>query len=109
MSGVRVVVLETDAARAREIGRRHMAGYLRLPNYVNNLRALGYEDVEFADGGSQRLVDAIVAWGDEEAIAGRVREHLAAGADHVAIQAYAENANAALAQLERLAPALLEL
>jgi probable F420-dependent oxidoreductase len=104
-----VVVLEPDAARAREIGRRHMAGYLRLPNYVNNLRALGYDDADFAAGGSERLVDAIVAWGDEKAIAGRVREHLDAGADHVAIQAYAENAEAALAQLERLAPALLEL
>ena len=53
-----------------------------------------------------RLVDAIVAWGDEEAIAGRVREHLDAGADHVAIQAYADDAGASLAQLERLAPAL---
>jgi probable F420-dependent oxidoreductase len=104
-----VVVLEPDPTRAREIGRRHMASYLRLPNYVNNLRALGYDEADFADGGSQRLVDAIVAWGDEKAIAGRVREHLDAGADHVAIQAYSENANAALAHLERLAPALLEL
>jgi probable F420-dependent oxidoreductase len=104
-----VVVLETDAGRAREIGRRHMAGYLRLPNYVNNLRALGYGDADFAAGGSQRLVDAIVAWGDEEAISARVREHLDAGADHVSIQAYAENADAALTQLERLAPTLVGL
>jgi probable F420-dependent oxidoreductase len=102
-----VVVLEPDAARARDLGRRHMASYLQLPNYVNNLRTLGYGDADFADGGSERLVDAIVAWGDEDAIAGRVREHLDAGADHVAIQAYAENADAALAQLEQLAPALL--
>jgi probable F420-dependent oxidoreductase len=101
-----VVVLETDPARAREIGRRHMTGYLRLPNYVNNLRALGYDDRDFEDGGSERLVDAIVAWGDEGTIAGRVREHLSAGADHVAIQAYADSAKAALAQLERLAPVL---
>jgi probable F420-dependent oxidoreductase len=104
-----VVVLETDAARAREIGRRHMASYLRLPNYVNNLRTLGYHDADFADGGSERLVDAIVAWGPEDAIAQRVHEHLDAGADHVAIQAYAEDADAALAQLERLAPLLLVL
>jgi probable F420-dependent oxidoreductase len=104
-----VVVLETDAARARDLGRRHMASYLALPNYVNNLRALGYQDGDFADRGSDRLVDAIVAWGNQEAIAGRVREHLEAGADHVAIQAYAEDAPAALAQLERLAPVLLEL
>jgi probable F420-dependent oxidoreductase len=104
-----VVVLETDAARAREIGRRHMAVYLKLPNYVNNLRTLGYDDADFADGGSDRLVDAIVAWGGEEAIAARVREHLDAGADHVAIQAYAGDAAASLGQLERLAPALLQL
>jgi probable F420-dependent oxidoreductase len=104
-----VVVSESDPTRARELGRRHMALYLRLPNYVNNLRALGYEDADFADGGSDRLVDAIVAWGDEEAIAVRVREHLDAGADHVAIQAYADTADAALAQLEQLAPALLQL
>jgi probable F420-dependent oxidoreductase len=104
-----VVVLELDPARARDLGRRHMASYLRLPNYVNNLRALGYDDADFADGGSERLVDAIVAWGSEEAIAGRVREHLDAGADHVAIQAYADTAPAALTHLERLAPALLEL
>jgi probable F420-dependent oxidoreductase len=104
-----VVVLETDPARAREIGRRHMASYLKLPNYLNNLRALGFDDADFADGGSEQLVDAIVAWGDEEAIAGRVREHLEAGADHVAVQAYADNAGASLAQLERLAPALIAL
>jgi probable F420-dependent oxidoreductase len=102
-----VVVLETDPGRAREIGRHHMAIYLRLPNYVNNLRALGYGDAEFADGGSDRLVDAIVAWGDEQAIAARVREHLDAGADHVAVQAYADTAAASLELLERLAPALL--
>jgi probable F420-dependent oxidoreductase len=103
------VVLETDPPRARELARRHMASYLRLPNYVNNLRALGYDDADFAHGGSERLVDAIVSWGSEETIAGRVREHLDAGADHVAVQAYAENANDALGQLDRLAPALLEL
>jgi probable F420-dependent oxidoreductase len=104
-----VVVLETDPTRAREIGRRHMAVYLTLPNYVNNLRTLGYDDADFDRGGSDRLVDAIVAWGDEEAIAARVREHLDAGADHVAIQAYADDAGASLGQLERLAPALLQL
>jgi probable F420-dependent oxidoreductase len=104
-----VVLLETDPTRARELGRRHMASYLRLPNYVNNLRTLGYDDADFADGGNDQLVDAIVAWGDEEAIAARVREHLDAGADHVAVQAYADDAAASLAQLERVAPALLEL
>jgi probable F420-dependent oxidoreductase len=104
-----VVVLETDPTRAREIGRRHMALYLALPNYVNNLRSLGYEDADLADGGSDALVDAIVAWGDEEAIASRVREHLEAGADHVAVQAYADDGHGSVAQLERLAPVLLAL
>jgi probable F420-dependent oxidoreductase len=102
-----VVVLEPDPSRAREIGRRHMAVYLTLPNYVNNLRTLGFDDADFADGGSDKLVDAIVAWGDEDAIAGRVREHLDAGADHVAVQAYADSGEASLAQLERLGPTLL--
>jgi probable F420-dependent oxidoreductase len=104
-----VVVLEADPARAREIGRKHMAIYLMLPNYVENLRTLGFDDRDFADGGSDRLVDAIVAWGEEEAIVARVREHLDAGADHVAIQAYAEDARGSLGALERLAPALLSL
>jgi probable F420-dependent oxidoreductase len=99
------VVLETDPGRARELARKHMAVYLKLPNYVNNLRDLGYEDADFAEGGSDRLVDAIVAWGDEEAIAARVRDHLDAGADHVAVQAYAEHADESIAQLGRLAPA----
>lgn len=103
------VVLESDPTKARELARRHMASYLRLPNYVNNLRTLGYDQADFADGGSDRLVDAIVAWGNEESIAARVREHLEAGADHVAIQAYAETADAALGHLGRLAPAVLEL
>jgi probable F420-dependent oxidoreductase len=104
-----VVVLETDPARAREIGRHHMAIYLALPNYLNNLRELGFKEDDFADGGSDRLVDAIVAWGDEGAIAARVREHLQAGADHVAVQAYADDASSSLAQLEALAPMLMEL
>jgi probable F420-dependent oxidoreductase len=104
-----VVVLEPDPGRAREIGRRHMAVYLTLPNYVDNLRTLGFDDADFADGGSDKLVDAIVAWGDEDAIARRVREHLDAGADHVAVQAYADSGTAALAQLEHLAPVLLAL
>ena len=102
-----VVVLETDPERARAIGRQHMAVYLQLPNYVNNLRDLGFAAADFAGGGSDRLVDAIAAWGDEAAISTRVREHHDAGADHVAVQAYAPDAAEALGWLERLAPALL--
>jgi probable F420-dependent oxidoreductase len=104
-----VVVLERDPTRAREVARHHMALYLRLPNYVNNLLTLGFADSDIAGGGSDRLVDAIVAWGDEEAIVARVREHLDAGADHVAIQPYAESPASSLEALERLAPALLAL
>ena len=81
------VCLETDPAAARAAGREHLSVYLRFENYVDNWRRLGFEDADFADGGSDRLVDALVAWGDEGAIAARVQEHLDAGADHVPVQA----------------------
>ena len=80
------VVLETDPARAREVGRADFEIYLQLPNYTNNLKRLGFTDDDFADGGSDRLIDGVIAWGDEEAIARRVRGHFDAGADHVCIQ-----------------------
>jgi probable F420-dependent oxidoreductase len=73
-------------ALARAIARRHLAPYLRLPNYTNNLRRLGFTTKDLADEGSDGLVDALVAWGDPRAVAGRVEEHLVAGADHVAVQ-----------------------
>jgi probable F420-dependent oxidoreductase len=73
-------------ARDRTAARAHVGAYLELPNYVANLRRLGYGDADFAAGGSDALVDALVAWGDEEAIAERVRAQLEAGADHVCIQ-----------------------
>jgi probable F420-dependent oxidoreductase len=81
-----MVMLETDAAKARAAARAAMAVYVRLPNYQNNLRWLGYGDADFENNVSDRLVDAIVAWGDERAIAARVKEHFDAGADHVCIQ-----------------------
>jgi probable F420-dependent oxidoreductase len=78
------VVLEKDPAVARAAARQYMRTYVpALPNYTNNLRDLGYGDADFADGCSDRLVDAIVAWGDEEKIAARFRAHLDAGATHV--------------------------
>jgi probable F420-dependent oxidoreductase len=80
------VVLETDASKAREIARVHTSRYLALPNYVNNLHRLGWSDEDLAGSGSNRLVDAIVAWGDMQAVVDRVRQHLAAGADHVCVQ-----------------------
>lgn len=100
------VILGTDAEQARRVARGHTTSYLRLPNYVNNLRRLGYSDQDLSGGGSDRLVDAIVAWGDEEQIAARVRQHLAGGADHVLLQPLGD-LESAVAQLERLAPAVL--
>jgi probable F420-dependent oxidoreductase len=80
------VVLDADATTAREVARAHLAIYLGLPNYVNNLRRLGFDEPDVQDGGSDRLVDGLVAWGDETAIAQRVADHRAAGADHVCLQ-----------------------
>src|SRR6266478_721426 len=80
------VVLETDSAKAREIARAHTSRYLTLPNYVNNLRRLGFSDQDLVGAGSDRLVDAIVAWGDMNAVIDRVRAHQSAGANHVCVQ-----------------------
>ena len=81
------VVLEPDRDRARTIARAHTSVYLAQPNYVNNLRELGFTDDDLTPpGGSDALVDALVAWGDVDTVVGRVREHLEAGADHVAVQ-----------------------
>jgi probable F420-dependent oxidoreductase len=83
-----MVLLEKDASKARAIARANMKIYCGLPNYQNNLKWLGYTDADFVDGGSDRLVDAIVAWGDEKVIADRIQAHLDAGADHVCIQPF---------------------
>ena len=83
-----MVLLETDASKARGIARQNLRIYLGLPNYQANLRWLGFSDADFLDGGSDRLVDALVAWGDERAIAARIRAHHDAGADHVCIQPF---------------------
>lgn len=80
------VILETDASKAREIGRKFLEVYLKLPNYRNNLVRLGFSEVECNNGGSDRLVDALIAWGDVNLIRDRVRAHHDAGADHVCIQ-----------------------
>jgi len=102
------VVLETNPSTAREIARTHMSTYLGLPNYVNNLKRLGFGDDDFANGGSNRLVDAIVCWGSVDAIAARVRAHHDAGADHVCIQVLDADPRALpMRQWRELAPALL--
>jgi probable F420-dependent oxidoreductase len=103
------VVLETDSVKAREIARRHTSTYLKLPNYVNNLRRLGFNDEDLAESGNDRLVDAIVAWGDITAIIDRVRAHQSAGADHVCVQVLPADPQALpTAQWRELASALLQ-
>jgi probable F420-dependent oxidoreductase len=101
------VYLGTDPAEARAVAREHTAFYLRLPNYVNNLKQLGFTEEDLTDAGSDRLVDAIVAWGDVDAVAVRVRAHLDAGADHVLLQPLGPDAKAAARQLAELAPAVV--
>src|SRR5262249_27731968 len=80
------IVLETGAGKAREIARAHTSRYLALPNYVNNLRRLGFGDEDLAGSGSNRLVDAIVAWGEIRTGIGRGRHHPSAGGDPVCLQ-----------------------
>jgi probable F420-dependent oxidoreductase len=102
------VVLEPDRAKARAIARSHMSLYLTLPNYVSNLHRLGFSGDDFANGGSDRLVDAIVACGDMAAAIDRVRAHQSAGADHVCIQVLpAEPQALPMRQWRELASALL--
>lgn len=100
------VAVTGDATAARRLGRAHLEHYLTLPNYANNLRRLGFGDDDFAGGGSDRLVDAMVAWGDEDTIRRRVQEHKDAGADHVCIQVLGEAGLLPLDDYRLLAPAL---
>src|SRR6516164_3684353 len=80
------VILESDAVKARAMARTYMKTYVpRLPNYTNNLKALGWKDEDFQNGCSEALVDAIVAWGSEQKIRDRIEAHLKAGATHVCI------------------------
>lgn len=80
------VVLTTDVDKAREIGRQTVDFYLNLSNYLNNWKRLGFTDNDLAKPGSDRLIDAVVAYGTPDDIARRLNQHLEAGADHVAIQ-----------------------
>jgi len=80
------VLLETDAQKARTLGRGAATIYLGLENYRNNWKRLGFTDADFANGGSDRFIDATIAWGDVGAIQKRIRAHQDAGASHVCIQ-----------------------
>lgn len=80
------VTLETDAAKARALGRKEMARYLVLPNYRNSWLEQGFTEAELADGGSDRFIDAMVLWGDAAAVKAGLRKHFDAGATHLAVQ-----------------------
>lgn len=104
------VYLETDPDKAREVGRAHTTVYVQLPNYRANLRRLGFDDDDFAGGGSDRLVDAVVAWGDIDQVASRVQAHFDAGADHVCVQVlHPERRGVPMEGWQELAPMLTEL
>jgi probable F420-dependent oxidoreductase len=94
-------ILTTDADKARAVGRRALEMYLNLNNYLNNWKRLGFTDSDIAKPGSDRLIDAFVAYGTLDAIAARLQQHLDAGADHVPVQV--------LTSPENLVPALTEL
>lgn len=95
------VVLTTDADEARNVGRRMLQVYLGLANYVNNWKRLGFSDEDVAKPGSDSLIDAVIAYGEVDAIAGKLKAHLDAGADHVPVQV--------LTAPDKLVPALAEL
>lgn len=105
-----LVVLDADPEVARGRAQRAISWYLDTPNYAENLRWLGYDDWDFAGGGSDRLVADLVAYGPESVILDRVRAHLGAGATQVAVQPLADDADPfGLDTLRALAPALLAL
>jgi probable F420-dependent oxidoreductase len=103
------VVLETNPTKAREIARAFLKLYLTLPNYTNNFLRLGFTENDCKNGGSDHLIDSIIAWGDLDAIHKRIRAHQSAGADHVCIQALPADPNSLpLREWRELAGALIQ-
>ena len=103
-----VLTAGADTAQARATARAWLGRYLGLRNYVANLRWLGFTDADLDGGGSDRLVDALVTRGDAAAVAARLDEHLAAGADHVCVQVLPPDPRTLpLSEWRELAPALL--
>ena len=100
------VVLETDAARARQIGRQSLGLILGLVDYRNNFLRLGFTEEDLAEGGSDRLVDATVAWGDPTTVAARIGEHHRAGADQVAVHLLGADSPFPIAELREVRAAL---
>jgi probable F420-dependent oxidoreductase len=102
------VVLEREPDTARELARTFTQPFLSLPEYASNLRSLGFSQADLAGGGSDRLVDAVVCWGDPDTVASKVHEHIEAGADHVCIEVVATPPRSfPLDQYRALAPVLL--
>jgi probable F420-dependent oxidoreductase len=102
------VLLESDPAKARQMGRTFLDFYLKAPNYTNNFVRLGFSEADFRNGGSDRLIDSIVAWGNLQAIRNRVRAHHDAGANHVCIQVLTADPRALpLTEWRELASALI--
>ncbi|MFD3809548.1 LLM class F420-dependent oxidoreductase [Rhodococcus sp. NPDC058639] len=102
------VVLESDETTARGIAREYMRGYLSLPNYSNNLLRLGYTEDDVAGGGSDRLMEALIPWGDLDRVVAGIEKHYSAGADEVAIQVLTADPNAfPAAEYRELASALI--
>jgi probable F420-dependent oxidoreductase len=100
------VVLETDPTRARELSRRYASMYLGLPNYTQNLRTFGFGDEDIDGGGSDRLLDAVIPWGDAATLAAAVQAHHHAGADHVCLQVIANRQAFPLDEYRQLAAVL---
>ncbi|MEU1405762.1 TIGR03620 family F420-dependent LLM class oxidoreductase [Streptomyces sp. NPDC005728] len=102
------VLFETDPGRARSLAREHLHGYLSSPYNLAKFRRLGYTEDDLSGGGSDRLVDDLVFWGDPESVVRQLRSHAEAGADHVAVQVIGvEPGGSALPQWRLLAAALL--
>jgi probable F420-dependent oxidoreductase len=102
------VILEKDPAKARAIARKFLEIYLGLPNYTNNWLRLGFQETDLANGGSDRLIDTVVSWGDLKTVVSRIQEHHAAGADHVCIQVLTDDSKTfPLREYRELASALL--
>ncbi|MGW7565787.1 LLM class F420-dependent oxidoreductase [Streptomyces tendae] len=87
------VVLDSDPSRARATARAYLAMYLKLPNYTKNFLNLGFTDDDVSGGGSDRLIDAVFAWGDEATVRARIDAFHDAGADHVALQLVEDDMN----------------
>jgi probable F420-dependent oxidoreductase len=100
------IVLDTDPEQARSVARQTVARYLGLTNYTSNLRRMGWGDADFADGGSDALIDALVAHGSAEQVASQLRQHHEAGADHVTVHLLRHDGEDAVESLTELAQAL---